>query len=390
MTSRDRVQLTTAHRVLIAVVVLGAVAVAAIGFAGSYSAVSELAERKGFGAYSPWFPIGVDVSIVMLLALDVLLDWLGMTLALLRYAAWLLSGATVAFNALAAYPDPLGMAMHGTIPVAFLAAVEAARRAISQIAGLAQNRRMDGVRTSRWLLDPVSTALLWRRMKLFELRSYDTVIKLEQDRLIYRARLQTRFGRRWRRRAPVEALLPLRLARYGVPIGQTAPAGLAAAGIEPELLPGSSRPVPDAPYLGMPEQRTLPARTPAAPRSRPSAPQPRRVRKPRVRPATVRRAAPTPRRPRPPAPETVTSTPDRERGRRPRGGGPSGSNGVPVHERRAVHEKALSALRPADAVRYAVQTLQSDDVPTLNQWLKDHGKPVNSGQIWRIAQKAKS
>ncbi|MFE5142978.1 hypothetical protein ACFRDV_35915, partial [Streptomyces fagopyri] len=43
--------------------------------------------------------------------------------------------------------------------------------------------------------------------------------------------------RGWRRKAPVESLMPLRLARYGVPLAETAPSGLAAAGIEPALLP---------------------------------------------------------------------------------------------------------------------------------------------------------
>ncbi|MFI5888457.1 hypothetical protein ACIBCE_55405, partial [Streptomyces sp. NPDC051554] len=63
------------------------------------------------------------------------------------------------------------------------------------------------------------------------------VIKLEQDRLVYQARLHSRFGRAWRRKAPVESIMPLRLARYGVPLAETAPSGLAAAGIEPVLLP---------------------------------------------------------------------------------------------------------------------------------------------------------
>ncbi|MFG2425377.1 hypothetical protein ACGFWD_41095, partial [Streptomyces sp. NPDC048448] len=40
------------------------------------------------------------------------------------------------------------------------------------------------------------------------------------------------FGRAWRRKAPVESLMPLRLARYGVPLAETAPSGLAAAGIK--------------------------------------------------------------------------------------------------------------------------------------------------------------
>ncbi|MFE2579733.1 hypothetical protein ACFXGE_06450, partial [Streptomyces sp. NPDC059378] len=94
----------------------------------------------------------------------------------------------------------------------------------------------------RWLLSPLPTFLLWRRMKLWELRSYEQVIKLEQERLVYQARLHSRFGRTWRRKAPVESLMPLRLARYGVPLSETAPAGLAAAGIEPVLLPPAPQP----------------------------------------------------------------------------------------------------------------------------------------------------
>ncbi|MFE2275367.1 hypothetical protein ACFXB4_39880, partial [Streptomyces lavendulae] len=57
---------------------------------------------------------------------------------------------------------------------------------------------------------------------------------------------QARYGRAWRRKAPVEALMPLRLARIGVPLAQTAPEGLVAAGIEPVLLPPAA---PAAPAL---------------------------------------------------------------------------------------------------------------------------------------------
>ncbi|MFD9590145.1 hypothetical protein ACFWBM_36285, partial [Streptomyces sp. NPDC059980] len=49
--------------------------------------------------------------------------------------------------------------------------------------------------------------------------------------------------------APVESLMPLRLARYGVPLAQTAPSGLAAAGIEPVLLPPPPAPTTEAPQL---------------------------------------------------------------------------------------------------------------------------------------------
>ncbi|MFF7795847.1 DUF2637 domain-containing protein [Streptomyces sp. NPDC007991] len=245
------------HRVLIGVVVAGAVIIAGIGFAGSYAAVRELALKKGFGNFSYVFPIGIDAGICVLLALDLLLTWIRIPFPLLRQTAWLLTAATIAFNGAAAWPDPLGVGMHAVIPILFVVAVEAARHAIGRIADITADKHMEGVRLTRWLLSPVPTFLLWRRMKLWELRSYDQVIKLEQERLVYQARLRSRFGRAWRRKAPVESLMPLRLARYGVPLAETAPAGLAAAGIEPALIPPPPQtdPAADSRAAGAPVPR---------------------------------------------------------------------------------------------------------------------------------------
>ncbi|MGW7715521.1 DUF2637 domain-containing protein [Streptomyces chartreusis] len=230
--SGEAPRLTRAHRILISVVVAGAVIIAGIGFAGSYAAVRELAREEGFGDFSYVFPIGVDAGICVLLALDLLLTWIRIPFPLLRQTAWLLTAATIAFNGAAAWPDPLGVGMHAVIPVLFVVAVEAARHAIGRIADITADKHMEGVRLTRWVLSPLPTFLLWRRMKLWELRSYEQVIRLERERLVYQARLRSRFGRGWRRKAPVESLMPLRLARYGVPLSETAPAGLAAAGID--------------------------------------------------------------------------------------------------------------------------------------------------------------
>ncbi|TXS31577.1 DUF2637 domain-containing protein [Streptomyces sp. adm13(2018)] len=249
-------QLTRTHRILIGLVIAGALIIAGIGFAGSYAAVRELAVQKGFGTFSYFFPIGIDAGICVLLALDLLLTWLRIPFPLLRQTAWVLTAATIAFNGAAAWPDPLGVGMHAVIPVLFVVAVEAARHAVGRIADITADKHMEGVRITRWLLSPVPTFRLWRRMKLWELRSYEQVIKLEQERLIYQARLQARFGRSWRRKAPVEALMPLRLARYGVPLAETAPAGLAAAGIEPAVLP--AQPQGASPLLPQPPQQPQP------------------------------------------------------------------------------------------------------------------------------------
>ncbi|MFD4525512.1 DUF2637 domain-containing protein [Streptomyces sp. NPDC058470] len=210
-----------AQRVIVGVVVGGAVVIAGIGFAGSYAAVRDLAIRKGFGTFAHVFPLGVDAGILVLLALDLLLTWLRMPFPMLRQTAWLLTSATIAFNGAAAWPDPLGVGMHAVIPILFVVTVEAARHAIGQLANITVGRHMEPVRLIRWLLSPLPTFKLWRRMKLWELRSYERVLELEQERLVYQARLRTRFGRAWRRKAPVEALLPLKLTRYGVPLSSS-------------------------------------------------------------------------------------------------------------------------------------------------------------------------
>ncbi|MFI0236348.1 DUF2637 domain-containing protein [Streptomyces sp. NPDC016845] len=208
-------QTTPLQRRLIAAVAAGAALIAAIGFIGSYAAVADLAEEKGFGEFAAIFPVGIDAGILVLLALDLLLTWLRMPLAMLRHTAWLLTAATITFNGAAAWPDPVGTGMHATMPVLFVVVVEAARHAIGRAADITADQHMEGVRLSRWLLSPLPTFRLWRRMKLWELRSYDAVIRLEQSRLIERARLRARYGWRWRSQAPVEAVMALRLTRYG-------------------------------------------------------------------------------------------------------------------------------------------------------------------------------
>ncbi|MER0477222.1 DUF2637 domain-containing protein [Streptomyces sp. Edi2] len=226
-----------AQRVIVGVVVGGAVVIAGIGFAGSYAAVRDLAIRKGFGTFAHVFPLGVDAGILVLLALDLLLTWLRMPFPMLRQTAWLLTSATIAFNGAAAWPDPLGVGMHAVIPILFVVTVEAARHAIGQLANITVGRHMEPVRLIRWLLSPLPTFKLWRRMKLWELRSYERVLELEQERLVYQARLRTRFGRAWRRKAPVEALLPLKLTRYGVPLSSSrAPASAPRQNVKGDAL----------------------------------------------------------------------------------------------------------------------------------------------------------
>ena len=206
------ITLTRSHKILISLVATGAIAIAAIGFAGSYHAVTALAASKGFGDFARVFTIGVDVGIAVFLALDLLLTWLRMPYPLLRQGAWLLTAATIAFFAAAAWPDPIGVSMHAVIPLLFVVAVEAARHAIGRIADITADKYLEGPKAARWILNPLGTFVLWRRQRLWEIRTWDAVLQLERERRVYVAQLRRRYGRGWRRKAPADQLLVVRLA----------------------------------------------------------------------------------------------------------------------------------------------------------------------------------
>ncbi|GAA2484801.1 hypothetical protein GCM10010406_21310 [Streptomyces thermolineatus] len=197
---------------------LGVTAIAGIGFAGSYNAVTNLARAKGFGGFSEVFTLGVDLGIAVFLALDLFLAWLRMPYPLLRQIAWVLTGATVCYNAAAAYPDELGMAMHGTIPLLFIGAVEAVRHALGRIADITEDRHIENPPLIRWLVAPASTFRIWRRMRKWHITSYVEAVRHQKEVKVYKAGLRNDYGRMWRTKAPADKLLVLTLAGYGMSV----------------------------------------------------------------------------------------------------------------------------------------------------------------------------
>ncbi|WP_106516746.1 DUF2637 domain-containing protein [Streptomyces himastatinicus] len=210
--------LTPTQKTLIGIVTGAVLTIATLGFIGSYTAVTKLAIAKGFGQFAHAFPIAVDAGIIAFLALDLLLTWRRIPYPLLRYTAWGLTAATIAFNAVVSWPDPVGVSMHGVIPVLFVIAVEAARHAVGRIAEIVADKHIEGPPASRWFLNPVGTFILWRRQRLWGIRSWDQVIDLERERRIYIGKLRKDHGRLWRRKAKADQLLVLRLARDGMSI----------------------------------------------------------------------------------------------------------------------------------------------------------------------------
>jgi Protein of unknown function (DUF2637) len=204
------------------VTVAGTGLLASIGFAGSYDTLRGLAMKRGFDWFSYVFPVGIDAGILVLYALDLHLIRRRKPTPVPRFIAHVLTISTIYFNASAArggiLGDPLGAAMHAVIPLLFVASIEAARRGVR--AEAEPDRVTSAPPLSRWVLSPVPTFRVWRRMKLWDVRSYEQGVVLYRESVVYRARLKQRHGRSWRREASAYDLLPVTMAPYGLTVDQ--------------------------------------------------------------------------------------------------------------------------------------------------------------------------
>jgi hypothetical protein len=220
-TDKRTPEATRLQKIIIGGVAAGSLFIAGIGFTGSYSAVAQLAREQGFGKFSDAFPIGIDAGIGVLLALDLVLTWFRIPFPLLRHFAWLLTVATIAFNAAASWPHALGVSMHAVIPTLFIVIVEAARHAIGRLADITADANYENPPLIRWILSPWPTYRIWRRMRLWNLRSYTLVIALEKQRREYKVRLRVEHGRGWRRTASRRERLAMNLSKFGTSIEDT-------------------------------------------------------------------------------------------------------------------------------------------------------------------------
>jgi hypothetical protein len=225
------VERAAAGGVVVLVVLLGV-----IGAVNSFRAVADAVEPS-FGRLAWTVPVGVDVGIAVFTALDLLLARLGMRMTWLRLVPWALVATTIYLN-VAGEHDPVAAVAHGVLPGLWVIAVEAGSHVVRTRVGLVSSstvEQMDRVRWSRWLLAPASTLRLWRRMVLWETRSYSEALRRERARLLARTELQDRWGTVvWRWRAP-------RRERALYRLGDLAPATA--------LAPATPKPVPSAPAV---------------------------------------------------------------------------------------------------------------------------------------------
>jgi hypothetical protein len=228
----------------------------------------------------PWFhdtawavPIAIDVAILVFSAADLLLSYWRMAKPSMRLIPWGFTAATIWLNWQAGGPVPIRVA-HAAMPALWVLFCEYARHVLAARVGLVNGGRMEKVRRSRWLLAPLSTARLRRQMILWEITSYRRALELEAARRAEIARLEMAHGRKWRRHAPADERLAVKLARVApaellpsltptitpppaaptTPAAPSAPSAPSAPTVEvpaalPEPEPTRPEPVPDLPSV---------------------------------------------------------------------------------------------------------------------------------------------
>jgi hypothetical protein len=198
---QTRRELTDGETTAVVMVGVATLLLGLIGLVNSFHSVAVAAESS-FGQLAFTVPLAIDIGILVFSALDLVLAKLDMRIAWLRLLPWSLVAVTIYLNA-EAESTWFGRVAHAVLPGLWVVAVEVGTYAVRRWVGLSSPSRMDRIRVSRWLLAPVPTLGLWRRMVLWEVRSYPDALARERDRLLAKTRLQDTYGRfSWRWRAP--------------------------------------------------------------------------------------------------------------------------------------------------------------------------------------------
>ncbi|WP_432189854.1 DUF2637 domain-containing protein [Streptomyces sp. Tue6028] len=209
-------------------IVVAALALAGIGLYLSFEHVADFAFtelRFGSLGKGQLFAVGVDVGIMVMIAVDLLMAWLKRPISWIRYPVWLLTAATVVLNAASGAPqgawkllDYVAAGAHGVVPVLFIMVVELGRTAIDRVVRPEQEER-DSIPWLRWILAPVATARIFRRMRLWGVTSYPEMIRRDQQLIAYEQWLKRKYQGDISQ-ASEDELLPMKMAPYGYTVDQ--------------------------------------------------------------------------------------------------------------------------------------------------------------------------
>ncbi|MFE4540205.1 DUF2637 domain-containing protein [Streptomyces scopuliridis] len=206
--------------VLVVGIVLAAAVVSTLGLLSSYTALETKAAAWGWDW--PWLlPVGIDVAIPAFTGANLILIRMGMELRWIRWVPRALTAVTVYLNWQAS-STPGGRLGHAALTLLWVIFSEIASHVYgTRIGAVTGKKRMEAVRRSRWILAPIPTARLRRRMILWEITSYDEALTRLQEQTYLRAQLKEKYGRRWRSKAPLDQRMALKLGEAPAALADT-------------------------------------------------------------------------------------------------------------------------------------------------------------------------
>ncbi|MYS22064.1 Protein of unknown function [Streptomyces sp. DvalAA-14] len=234
--------LSGGERLLLATAGVLGVGVGGVGLALSFDTVSAAGARWGF-ATPQMLPLAIDLAIPVFTIVNLLLIRMDMALSWVRFVPWFLTSVTCWLNVSAGHSVSAKVA-HGTMPLLWVVLSEVVAHVYAARIGAVTGRRMEKIRRIRWVLAPLTTFALWRRMTLWEITSYTDALSRERERQLARADLREAHGWRWRSQTDRRTRVLLKLGELTptgtepVPAGEpvTAPAApeVPAAGVKPK------------------------------------------------------------------------------------------------------------------------------------------------------------
>jgi len=167
-----------------------------------------------FGSLAWTVPTGIDVGIFVFSGLDLLLAYLDLDVWWLRWVPRALTTGTILLNEAAGGSTSSRLA-HVLLPSLAIVAVEVGVRVVRKRTGLEQGTRRESIPLARWVLSPLDTFRLWRRMCLWGINSYRRALDMEFQRLSGETRAQEYYGREWKSAVPGEVRFLLELGKIG-------------------------------------------------------------------------------------------------------------------------------------------------------------------------------
>ncbi len=183
--------------------------IGAIALALSFVSVDQAA-RPYFGAASWAIPVLMDTTIGVLTFFSLVAELNALRSPLARYSARALVALTVYAN-IAPQHALYGKILHGAPPVVWVLVVAVGENLLRRMADLDDERRIEALRKSLWLLRPLGTWRIWRRMRIEQIATYRDALDKDAARAAVVGRLRLHHGRMWRGKAPLAERIALRL-----------------------------------------------------------------------------------------------------------------------------------------------------------------------------------